>query len=54
MERVLCIHGMTWSAALPVVWISMMWAFGTIQAQSAGEVGPQSLADLKETPTPGA
>ncbi len=53
MKLVSCIRSVTRGAALLIVWILMVWPSGTAPAQPTSEARPQSLADLKETPTPG-
>ena len=47
------LHRKSRIAALLTLSIPMVWASCTTEAQPAGDVRPQSLADLGETPTPG-
>lgn len=54
MRRVGPIHRVARVTVLPALSILMAWTCCTVQAQAAGDAKPQSLADLKEVPTPGA
>ncbi len=53
MRLVPPIRGVTPMAVLVTLPILMVWASRTVHAQAAGDIRPQSLADLKEAPTPG-
>jgi hypothetical protein len=53
MGHVPLIRGVAPVAVLLALSIPMAWASGAVQAGAAGDVRPQSLTDLKETPTPG-
>ena len=53
MRLVPYIHVLTRIAALLTLSIPIVWAPCAGKAQPAGDAGPQSLADLGETPTPG-